>query len=158
MPAWKITKIKTLLSAIFDFQFLLHSAQIQSLNLNLSNWNQPIRKREISFTILKAISHSLRNALGIPLWCTLTKIRLLYIPKIGTQIDLANRKDFSLARSTIYFLNDCQIHQKHLAGATNQGRGWERTFNPGELSIENYRRKIPLNSLWFLTVSSISNK
>ena len=35
--------------------------------------------REMSFTKLKAISHSLCKALGIPLCCTVTKIRLLYI-------------------------------------------------------------------------------
>ena len=38
--------------------------------------------REMLFTKLKAIFHSLCKALGIPLCCTFTKIRLLYIEKI----------------------------------------------------------------------------
>ena len=40
--------------------------------------------REMSCTKLKAISHSLRVALGIPFRCTVTKIRLLYIGNIRT--------------------------------------------------------------------------
>ena len=40
--------------------------------------------REMSFIKLKAISHSLCKALGIPLSCAVIKIRLLYITKIST--------------------------------------------------------------------------
>ena len=40
--------------------------------------------REMSFTKLKAISHSLFKELGIPLYCTITKFRLMYIEKIRT--------------------------------------------------------------------------
>ena len=67
MPVWKITEIKTLLSAIFDFLFFLHSAQIHSLLLNFYSRNQPIRIRDMSFTKLKDISHNLCKALYIPL-------------------------------------------------------------------------------------------
>ena len=35
MSVWKITKIKALLSSLFDFLFFLHSAQINSLILKL---------------------------------------------------------------------------------------------------------------------------
>ena len=41
-----------------------------------------------SFAKLKAISHKLCKALGIPLYCTFTKIRLLYIAKIRTSIKI----------------------------------------------------------------------
>ena len=37
MPVWKITKIKTLLSANFDVLVFLQSAHIQSLTLNFYN-------------------------------------------------------------------------------------------------------------------------
>ena len=40
--------------------------------------------REMSFTKLKAISHSLYKVPGMPLYCAITKIRLLYIAKIRT--------------------------------------------------------------------------
>ena len=65
MPVWKITKIKTLLSAISDFLFFLHSAQIHSFIPNFWSWNQPIRMRAMPITKLKAISHSLCKALGL---------------------------------------------------------------------------------------------
>ena len=83
MPVWKITEIKTLLSAVFDFLFFLHPAEIHSLILNFCSWNQPIRMREMSFTKLKAISHILCKALGIPRY-TFKNIRLLFIAKIRT--------------------------------------------------------------------------
>ena len=89
MPVWKITEIKTLLLAIFDFFFFLHSAETHSLILNFYSWNQPIRMREMSFTKLKAISHSLCKALGIRLCCTFMKIRLLYITKIRKSIKIS---------------------------------------------------------------------
>ena len=37
IPVWKITKIKTLLLAIFEFLFFLHTAQIHSFILNFSS-------------------------------------------------------------------------------------------------------------------------
>ena len=45
--------------------------------------------RAMSFAKLKAISHNLCKALGIPLYCTFAKIRLLYIAKIRTQIKIS---------------------------------------------------------------------
>ena len=108
MPVWKITKIKALLLSIFDFLFFLHSAQINSLTLNFYSWNLPIRMREMSFTKLKAISHSLCKALDMRLCCTITKIRLLYIAKVRTWIKIS----FLLLKSTLYFLNDFEIHKK----------------------------------------------
>ena len=86
MPVWKINKIKTLLSAFFNFLLFLHSAQIHSFILNFWSWYQPIRIRAMSFTKLKVISHNLCKALGIPLYCTFTEIRLLFIANIRTRI------------------------------------------------------------------------
>ena len=154
MPVWKITKIKTLLSALFDFLFFLHSAEIHSLILNFYSWNQPIRMREMSFTKLKAISHSLCRALAIPLCCTFTKIRLLYIAKIRSRFPFREKYFIFLK----WFLNSL--------GGIWQGElteeGGEREQSTGKNSActiitdQTFDEKMLLNSSWCLTVSSIT--
>ena len=57
--------------------------------------------RKMSFTKLKAISHSLSKALVIPLCCTFTKFSLLCIAKIRDV-----NQGFLKVRSTLYFLNE----------------------------------------------------
>ena len=63
----------------WDTQSYTKFLQLKSTNKNARN---VIYK-------LKSISHSLRKALGIPLCCTFTKIRLLHITKIRTSINIS---------------------------------------------------------------------
>ena len=127
MPV-KVTKTKALLSSIFDSLFFLHSAQINSFYTKFLQLNLPIRMRKMSFTKLKAISHSLCKALGIPICCGSTKIRLLYIAKIYISWSIFKFK------------------RRHLTGTFNRVRGWEGRVHRWEFSLhhdykQNFRRK-----------------
>ena len=146
MLVWKITKIKTLLSAIFDFLFFLHSAQIHSFILNFWSWpNQPIRMHVMSFTKLKAIFQNLCKALGIPLYCTFTKIRLLHIAKIRTWIKISFQLEIFLFFKC--FLNSSGgIPERKLNGKAGggdvvrggRGKGGEGTVHLGEFRLHHY--------------------
>ena len=59
LSAWKTTETKSLLSAIFDFPFFLHSAQIHSLILNLLKMKLTNKNASNVITKLKAVSVSL---------------------------------------------------------------------------------------------------
>ena len=96
MPVRKITKIKTLLSAVFDFLFFLHPAQIHNfcskflkLKSNNKNARNVIYKIKSYFPQTVQGAHNLCKALDIPLYCTFTNIRLLYFAKISTWIKIS---------------------------------------------------------------------
>ena len=68
----------------------LRCSSLSSLSSNTQSYTKLLQLKStnknarMSFTKLKAISHSLCKALGIPLYFTFTNIRLLYIANIRT--------------------------------------------------------------------------
>ena len=156
MPVWKITEIKTLSSALFDFLFFLYSAEIHRIILNFYSWNQPIRMREMSLTKLKAISHSLWKALGIPLCCILRKLDCCILQRLEGQSKFPFCKKYFIFLK--WFLNSSAgIWQRELSGERGErgqitGENSACTF----ITDKTLDEKMLLNSSWCLTVSSIT--
>ena len=83
MLVWKITEAKPLLSSILTFllsplnsnkQSYTKFLQLKSTNKNAQNFIYKIKSTKLNFS-------QPVKALSIPLCCTVTKIRLLYISK-----------------------------------------------------------------------------
>ena len=97
--------------------------------------------RAMSFTKLKAISRNQYKALGIPLYCTFTKIRLLYIAKIRMRIKISFQLEVLCISSMIF-----KFIRRHSTGTIKWkgecgGRwcvGWDRTVHWGEFGLHHY--------------------
>ena len=91
----------------------------------------------MSFTKLKAISHSLCKALGIPLCCTFTKIRFCVLQRL----ELYSRLPF-IKKYFIFLKWFFRFIRRHLTGTINRGEGWERTVQREEFRTHyHYKHK-----------------
>ena len=150
---WIITKIKALLSSIFDFLFFLHSAQINSLVLNFYGCNLPIKMCEMSFKKLFLTACTRRQAyhLGV----LLQKLECCVLQRLRRESRFPfNKKYFIFLK---WFWNSSEgLWKGKLPGKGLREDSSQRKIQPVPLlQTKNFRQKMHLNFSWNLTVSSI---